>query len=43
MKAVLQKADYESIDLVPAHLSLGRPEDGLISEQDPHYGLALYT
>jgi hypothetical protein len=39
LKAVLQKTDYENIDLVPANLSLGGLENELISERDSHYCL----
>ena len=40
LKAVLQKTDYETIDLVPANLSLGGLGNELISERDSHYCLA---
>ena len=37
---MLQKTDYENIDLVPANLSLGKLGNELISEWDSHYCLA---
>jgi len=40
IKAVVQKTNFQNIDLVPANLSLGRIENELISERDSHYCLA---
>ena len=37
---MLQKTDYENIDLVPANLSLGGLGNELISERDSPYCLA---
>jgi chromosome partitioning protein len=40
IKTVVQKTDFENIDIVPANLTLGRLESELISERDSHYCLA---
>ena len=40
MKTVVHKTDFETIDPVPANLTLGRLENDLISERDSHYCLA---
>ena len=40
MKAVVQKTDFENIDLIPANLTLERLENELVSERDSHYCLA---
>ncbi|MGD0918417.1 MAG: ParA family protein [Thermodesulfobacteriota bacterium] len=39
MKEIVQKTNFENIDLLPANLSLGRIENELISERDSHYCL----
>ena len=39
-KEVIQKTDFENIELVPANLGLGKMENELISERDSHYYLA---
>jgi chromosome partitioning protein len=40
IKEVIQKTDFENIELVPANLGLGKMENELISERDSHYYLA---
>ena len=40
IKKVIQKTDFENIELVPANLGLGKMENELISERDSHYYLA---
>jgi len=40
IKAVIQKTNFENIDLIPANLSLGKIESELISERDSHHNLA---
>ena len=40
MREVVQKTDFENIDLVAANLTLGSLENELMSERDSHYCLA---